>query len=421
MNSDRLGFLRQSFFWWVLGLTAVILTGLSAAYVVFTQGLVVTNLTDLVPWGLWITIDLSCIALSAGAFLLSAAVYLLGLKRLQPVARTAVFIGLIGYSMAVMMLLLDIGRPDRFWHGMVYWNVHSPLWEVTMCVALYFTVLALEVTPIIGESSLMQDRWPGLGNLLGSVHKLAPVLAIAGLSFSMLHQSSLGATYGILKARPFWFKPSLAVLFMASAMVGGLCLTVFASRLAARISPKATINDDLLDTVARFAGWALVIYLYLRVWDLLATEYTYLPGRSEGFEMLTKGALGFQFWGGEIVLGIVVPMVILLSSRLRRHDRFQMLALLLVVVGVVAYRWNTNLVGQLVVLNNLIQGTMPVYTSYVPSRVEIAAGAGVIAYGLLMFSLGVRYLRVVDHGTGAEAEAESGLAHASPQLAATGD
>ena len=81
---------------------------------VFWQGLQVTNLTDLVPWGLWITIDLSSIAMSAGAFSLCAAVYLVGLKRFQPIARTATFIGLIGYTMAMLCLLLDIGRPDRF-------------------------------------------------------------------------------------------------------------------------------------------------------------------------------------------------------------------------------------------------------------------------------------------------------------------
>ncbi|NIV33885.1 MAG: hypothetical protein GWN58_31880, partial [Anaerolineae bacterium] len=81
-----------------------------------------TNLTDLVPWGLWITIDLSSIALSAGAFSLCAAVYLLGLKQYQPIARTATYIGLIGYSMAMLTLLLDIGRPDRFWHYLVFWN-----------------------------------------------------------------------------------------------------------------------------------------------------------------------------------------------------------------------------------------------------------------------------------------------------------
>jgi Ni/Fe-hydrogenase subunit HybB-like protein len=397
MNTNRLSFIKQPIFWWIALLVATIAVGLVGAGIVIYKGLVVTNLTDLVPWGLWIGIDLSSIALSAGAFLLSAAVYLLGIKKLEPVARTAVFVGLIGYSMACMCLFMDIGRPDRFWHGFVFWNIHSPLWEVTMCVGLYFTVLALEVMPIIGESGPVQSRWPKLGNRMKGVHKFAPFLALAGLSFSMLHQSSLGATYGVLKARPFWYKPSLAVLFMASAIVGGLALTVLISKIAGRVSKNVTVRDDLLDTVSKFIGWALVVYLYMRFWDFMGAEYTYLPGRSEAFHMLVNGPFALNFWGGEIIFGIIVPMVILLSSRLRKDERLQMLALLLVIGGLIAYRWNTNMVGQLVVLADLTRGTTSTYTRYVPSLIEIMVGAGVVAYGALAVTLGIRYLNVVDH------------------------
>jgi Ni/Fe-hydrogenase subunit HybB-like protein len=210
---------------WYLGLPLMILGGLIAGGMVLTQGLSITNLTDLVPWGLWITIDLSSIALSAGAFSLCAAVYLLGLKQYEPVARTATFIGIIGYSMAMMCLLMDIGRPDRFWHGFVFWNPHSVLWEVTMCVGLYFTVLALETLPIIGGTSWLQRAFPWLAQRLSSVHRIAPILAIFGLAFSLLHQSSLGATYGVIQAKPAWYRPSLSVLFIISAVIGGISLT----------------------------------------------------------------------------------------------------------------------------------------------------------------------------------------------------
>jgi Ni/Fe-hydrogenase subunit HybB-like protein len=397
MNSKRLSFIGQPIFWWILLLLVLISAGLVAGTIVLLNGLSVTNLTDLVPWGLWISIDLSSIALSAGAFLLSAAIYLLGIKKLEPVGRTAVYVGLIGYSMACLCLLMDIGRPDRFWHGFVYWNVHSPLWEVTMCVGLYFTVLALEVMPIIGQSELIQARWPGLGNRMKSIHKLAPILAIAGLSLSIMHQSSLGATYGVLKARPFWYKPSLAVLFMASAIIGGLALTVLISKIAGHVSKKAIVRDDLLDNVSKFIGWALVVYLYMRFWDFMGAEYTYLPGRTEAFHMLINGPLSVNFWGGEIIFGILVPMVILLSSRLRKDERLHMLALVLVIGGLVAFRWNTNMVGQFVVLADLAKGTTASYTSYMPSLIEILVGAGIIAYGALAVTLGIRYLHVVDH------------------------
>lgn len=382
---------------WIAILTLLIVAGIAAGIVVFSRGLIVTNLSDLVPWGLWITIDLSAIALSAGAFLFSAAVYLLGLKQFRPVARTAVFIGIIGYSMAMLMLLLDIGRPDRFWHALAFWNIHSPLWEVTMCVFLYFMVLILEVIPVFGQASWTRRRWPRLSRRMIGLHHLAPILAVFGLTLSMLHQSSLGATYGVLIARPIWYRPGLAVLFIVSAIVAGPALIVLTSKLVSKLSSKVTVNDGLLDQIMRFIGWALVVYLYFRFWDTLAMSYTYEPARSEGLYILTQGPLAFNFWLGEMLLGIVVPMIILLSSRLRREPRLYLPALAMVVLGLAIYRWDVNLVGQLVVSSAMPQELVPRYTNYVPSLIEFIAGIGVIAYGLLAFTLGARYLNVVDH------------------------
>ncbi|HSM55776.1 MAG TPA: NrfD/PsrC family molybdoenzyme membrane anchor subunit [Candidatus Sulfomarinibacteraceae bacterium] len=389
---------------WLILLVVFILSGLGAAVVVFTRGLIVTNLSDLVPWGLWITIDLSAVALGAGAFMLSAAVYLLGLKHLEPVARTAVFIGFIAYTMACMTLLLDIGRPDRFWHAVVFWNIHSPLWEVTMCITFYLMVLSLEVLPLLARHDWLRQRFPLLAQRLAGIHRFAPVLAVVGLGLSLLHQSSLGATYGVLKARPIVYRPGMAILFIASAMAAGPALTVLASRTAAALSPRARVDDRLLNQITKFVGWALVAYLYLRFWDMLSMNYTYEPGRSEGLRILTSGSLAFNFWVGEILLGALIPMIILLSDRLRRHTALQWLALLFVVGGLVAYRWDTNIVSQMVVFNYLPQEIVPRYTAYVPSLVEFLAGAGVVAYGLLVFTLGARYLRIVDHTRASEQE-----------------
>ena len=382
---------------WLSALGLLLAIGLTCGILIFWKGLSITNLTDLVPWGFWITLDLSSIALSAGAFSLCAAVYLAGLKRYEPVARTATFIGLIGYSMAMLSLMLDIGRPDRFWHALVYWNTHSLLWEVTMCVCLYLIVLVLEAMPILAKLEWLRKRFPKITAKMEHVHHYAPYLAIAGLCLSMLHQSSLGAVYGVLKARPFWYKPEMAALFMFSALVGGISLTIFASMLSARLTPKARVNDTLLERVAHFVGWALVPYLYIRTWDWLAMTYTYQPGRSEGLDVMTKGPLSFNFWIVEILFGAIVPMILLLKQGTRQNRFWRMAALAMVVGGVIAYRWDINLGGFLVVVSYLPGEATVAYTSYFPSLVEIGAGLGIIAFGLAAFSLGVRYLKVVDH------------------------
>jgi Ni/Fe-hydrogenase subunit HybB-like protein len=382
---------------WLGFLGLLLAIGLVSGILVFWKGLGITNLTDLVPWGFWITLDLSSIALSAGAFSLCAAVYLIGLKRYEPVARTATFIGLIGYTMAMFSLMLDIGRPDRFWHAVVYWNMHSLLWEVTMCVCLYLTVLVLEAMPILANLEWLRNRFPKITAKMSHVHHYAPYLAIAGLCLSMLHQSSLGAVYGVLKARPFWYKPEMAVLFMFSAIIGGISLTIFASMLSARLTSRAKVNDSILERLAHFIGWALVPYLYIRAWDWLAMTSTHQPGRTEGLEVLTEGPLAFNFWVAEILLGAIIPMILLLKQQTRQNRFWRMMALAMVVGGVIAYRWDINLSGFLVIVSYLPGQPTVTYTSYFPSLVEIGAGLGVIAFGLTAFSLGVRYLKVVDH------------------------
>ncbi len=382
---------------WVGLLGTLMAVGAVAGIMVFVNGLYITNLSDLVPWGLWITVDLSAIGLSAGAFLLSAAVYLLGLKKYQPLARTSVFIGLIGYSVAMLMLLLDIGRPDRFWHAMVFWNVHSPLWEVTMCVMLYFSVLIMEVLPIFGQADWFQKRWPVWSQRFEKIHHLAPVFAVIGLCLSMLHQSSLGATYGILKARPIWYRPDMAVMFIVSAMAAGPSMTLLATTLAGKFWKKAVVNEKIIVDISHFIGWVLAAYLYLRFWDMLAMSYTIEPGRTEGLKVLTSGQLAFNFWFGEMLLGVVIPMVILLNRRLRSFTLLRTLALFLVVGGLVAYRWDTNIVGLTVTMTSIPQQLFPMYVAYRPSLVEWATAIGVIAYGMMAFTLGVRYLNVVDH------------------------
>lgn len=381
---------------WLAFLGILLLGGLVAGIQVFWKGLGITNLTDLVPWGLWITIDLSSIALGAGAFSLCAGVYLFGLKRYQPIARTATFVGLIGYTMATLALILDIGKPERFWHSLVYWNTHSLLWEVTMCVILYLTVLILETMPILANWEWLRKRFPRIASIMAGVHHYAPILAIIGLGLSSLHQSSLGATYGVIKARPFWFKPEMSVLFMLSAIVGGISLTLFASMLSSRLTNKAKTNDALIERVAHFVGYLLIEYFYFRAWDALSTTYAYDPGRSEGLDLITKGPLAFNFWIVEMLLGMIVPMILLLYKPTRMNRFWRMIALFLVAAGVVAFRWDTNITGFLVVMP-YVSGQAIAYTSYKPSLIEIMTGAAIIAYGLTAFSLGVKYLRVVDH------------------------
>lgn len=378
----------------ILGLMLVI--GLVGIVRTLLLGLQVTGLTDRVPWGLWITVDLSSIALGAGAFTFSALVYLFRIKRFEPIARAAVFVGFLGYSSAMLALAMDIGRPDRFWHPLVFWNVHSVLWEITWCVILYSTVLLIEFAPILFESRIFH-RWPQLRTFGHQLHRLTPVMAVIGLALSLLHQSSLGATYGVLSGRAIWFKPSMPVMFIISAVAGGISVTLFATLVTSMLTQRRLIPDNLKREVARIAGFVLIAYLYLKLWDWAATSYySNAPGTTNALERLQATTPYTQtFWWIEVMLGGFIPAIILLTPSLRRNDRALIVALAMVVMGVIMNRWNVTLSG-LVVPPSWSPGILgdAVAASYFPTWTEFAVVIGVLGYALMGFTLGVRHLPV---------------------------
>ncbi len=371
---------------WTAFLLVLLALGGVGAYQVWTRGLVVTGLSDAVPWGLWITLDLSAIGLGAGAFLLSAAIYLLRLRDLQPLGRVAILVGLLGYTSAALALLLDLGRPERFWHPIVFWNPHSVLWEITMCVVLYTGVLVLEFAPVIGHAPWLEKRLPFLARLLQRVHVLSPVLALAGLLLSLLHQSSLGATYGVIPFRPLWGNPGTAVLFLANAIAAGPALTILATLVAERVLGRELVPRRTLLRLGRFVGLALVVYLYMRLWDIFAMSYTHLPGRTEGLEMLSGGPLTVPFWVGEILLGGIVPAVWLLIPRLRERPATLPWASFLAVAGLVITRWDVNLSSMFIRVGYLPGQPLAPLPAYRPTWVEWATTAAILAYALLAYT-----------------------------------
>lgn len=388
---------QPPYFWIWVGLLCVgLLIGLISGIHVLLNGLGVTNLTNQLPWGLWITVDLSAIGLGAGAFTLSAAVYIFGWKKYESIARAAVLVGLLGYSSAMLALFMDIGRPDRFYHPIIYWNVHSVLWEITMCVILYSTVLVMELVPVVIESTRLHNN-PFLARLSHTLHRVMPIVALFGMGLSLLHQSSLGATYGILTARPVWYSPSAPVLFILSAIAAGASITLFATLLTGRLTAKRMVPEDVIDGVAKFIGFAALAYLYLKMWSWAATNYySEVPEQQLGLDILNEYTpYNYMFWFGEVLFGALIPAIIMLWGRLRRNRSVLMIGALMIIVGLVINRWNVTLSGFVIPLD-WSPGVREVFEPhyYEPSLVEIGVSIGILSYAWLAFSLGVRFLNL---------------------------
>lgn len=391
--------------YWIGLLVAGILFGLVGAFFVFRDGLQVTGLSNKVPWGLWISIDLSSIALGGCAFVFGAIIYLLQIKRFEAIGKLAVLIGFLGYSSAGMVLLMDLGQPLRFWHPIIYWQPHSLLWEITMCVVLYLTVLLAELVPVVTEHPYFeqhpwQERFPILKTLAKfakvlsiALHKAGPVLAIAGMTLSLLHQASLGATYAVLYGRGVWFNQSAPTQFVFSAMSGGIALLFFMSVFVFRVMRPGLVTDEALYDVARLAGGVTLLLTYLRFWDWAVTNYYSFDQQiSLQTQLLdTVAPYSATFWLGQALFPVIAGVILLSANRVRNF-RYLMAAAVIPIFATVLTRWNYNFVG-LIAATSYDPYTPSVRLfSYTPTWVEFAVGTLVISYWLLVFSLATRYL-----------------------------
>lgn len=390
---------------WIGLLICGILFGLVGAYIVLRDGLQVTGLSNHVPWGLWISIDLSAIALGGCAFVFGAITYLLQIKRFQAVGKLAVLLGFLGYSTAGMILLMDLGQPLRFWHPIVYWQPHSLLWEITMCVVLYLTVLIAELVPVVTEHTVFEThpwlkRLPWLKSLAKFaksvahfLHSSGPFLAIAGMTLSLLHQASLGATYSVLYGRGVWFNQSAPTQFVFSAMSGGIALLFISSVFAFRVMRPGTVKDETLYDVARLAGGITLLLAYLRLWDWAVTNY-YSFDRNISLQTRLLDSIApysLTFWLGQALLPVLAAAVLLYASQIKSF-RWLILAAIIPVFSTVLTRWNYNFTGLIAAVTYDPYTPTVLLFSYTPTWVEFAVGTLVVSYWLLIFSLATRYL-----------------------------
>ena len=355
----------------MLVVLAVFAIGAYAAFIRFSQGLgASTNLSDKVPWGFWIAFDvLSGVALAAGGFTITAAVYIFNMKKYKPIARPAILTAYLGYLMVVLGLVVDIGQPLRFWHPLVMWQHHSVMFEVVMCITLYTTVLTLEFAPAFLEKLRMQ----GLQKVLNFF--MYP-LVIAGIVLSFLHQSSLGAFFLIMPGRlnSLWYSSIMPQMFYISAIAVGLAMVSFESVVSAWAF-KREQEPYILEGLGKGIAITLFVYLVVKLVDLKMRG---------AMPLLSDGSFAAKMYMFELFAGVVLPMALLAVGSFRRSISGVFCSSVLVITGVLLNRFNTNFFAQ---LNSNI--------SYFPTWVEVAISLGLVALGVILYRLAVVYLPVI--------------------------
>jgi formate dehydrogenase iron-sulfur subunit len=379
-----------------------------------------TNLSNTYPWGLWILFDLVWIAVAAGAFATAGIIYVFQRKDLYSMGRSAVLMGLLSYSFVMVTLLADLGLPWNSYQLALQSPDHSAMFEVSWCVGLYVTVLLLEFLPVPLERWGLQRamqvwrRWSGAyvafavtlfvyllsRNLIYAAltavifsllawafrdrgKKAEPImLAIAAVTLSTMHQSSLGSLFLLMpdKLAPQWWSPAMPISFFLSSIAAGTALIILIEMWIAKAWNRQ-LRISQLEAMGKITFWSLLIYLVFRLTDM---------GIRGQFSGAFSGKLGALF-ATEIVLGGIVPLVLLATASLRTRPRLLFAATLLTTLGIIFNRVNV------VLLAMNLTGPMPQNApeSYFPTVFEWGISVGLIAATIFLFGLGARLMPIL--------------------------
>jgi len=347
----------------------IILLGLVLIVIRFWKGIgSITNLTQEVPWGLWIGFDVvTGVAFAGGAYVLTFIVYILNVKKYHSIVRVTVLNGFLAYVFYAGALLLDLGRP---------WNVINPiignnfgtssvLFLVAWHFLLYMIAELIEFSPSIAE-------WLGAKR----IHKILTGMTIAavifGITLSTLHQSGLGALYLMAKDKihPLWYSEFIPVLFVVSSVFAGLSMVIFEGAISHKVFFQQISEENhkaqhgILTGLAKICAVAMFAYLFLKMlvfihekhWDYLSTP------------------MGYWFLV-EIVGFVIVPMMLFFYSSRRSNMLIIRIAAIMTMLGIIINRLNVTVIG--------FRWDAPDH--YVPSWMEIVVTLAVIFTEIWIF------------------------------------
>ncbi len=347
----------------------VIVVGLYLTFERFVYGLgAVTNLDDNNPWGFWIGFDLlSGVALAAGGYVTSAAIYIFGLKRFHFAVRPAILTGFLGYFFFVIALIYDLGRPWRLpYPYSVSPGPNSVMFEVGLCVMLYLTVLFIEFSPAALE-------WLGLKKIRNLVVKLTLVLTIFGVVLSTLHQSSLGAMFLMYpsKIHPLWYSQFIPIYFFISSIIAGLSMVIFEGWLTHRhyghlSKTDHSLYDDFVLSFGKAAAMVLAGYFMIKVIGITVDHNWHYLFTGYGAWFLVE-MLGF----------VLLPCFLYTIAFREKNVKLTKIAALLTVIGIVVNRVNIATVS--------FNWQLPSAERYFPHWKEIWLSVFIVTVGLVVF------------------------------------
>jgi predicted membrane protein len=321
-------------------------------------------------WGVLIVLYPYITGLVAGAFIMASLVRVFNVKALEPVYRLSMLTAFAFLLCAPLPLLFHLGHPERCYEVMMTPHLTSPMAIFGFVYAWYLmAVLLLELWFDYRRDLVdWSERTAGFKGMLYRLftvgvtdvsdsavqldHKTGHILSIVGIPSAFLLHGYVGFIFGSVKANPWWGNGLMPIIFIMSAMVSGIALCVFNYLVLSWIRRK-TVDMKCLDVMGMYLFYALVVDAAIEGLDWIHRIYS----AEEGFRVIQYMARVKLFYTlslGQVAFGTLVPLILLGVLQLVRRRvpelqrrRMYFSSAMLILVGVLAMRWNVVIGGQL--------------------------------------------------------------------------
>jgi len=336
----------------------------------------VYGVTRQVPWGILISGYIFCVVTSTGLCLISSIGHVFGYEPYMPIAKRAVFLSIVFMLGGFTIIFFDVENPFR----MPIYNVLSPNWTSNMwwmgtLYTLYLLALGVEYFFLLDQN-----------------HALSRISGLFGVIFGVAAHSNLGAVFGMLHGREFWYGPYMPIYFIVSAMMSGGAAIIFFTCIAWKIDREILSRrmERAIKAVCQLTVMLIAIIIFFTIWKIISGIVS--PEKYVAIEVFVKGRYAFNFWIGELLVGMILPFIILIRSEGIHYGKM-FLASGMMMIGIFFMRFDLVLAGQIVPVFHALG--VEEYSSilpYTPSLHEISVVVGGLAFAAFGFMVGEKIL-----------------------------
>jgi len=376
-GSVRLILQGPGLYWaWLAFLLALIASGGVAYARQVGTGLVVTAMRDQVSWGFYIGNFTFLVGVAAAAVVLVIPAYIYDWKPIREIVVYGELLAVSAIVMCLLFVLVDIGRPDRFWHLVPPWgHLNFPqsilAWDV-LVLNLYFVVNFVVVTHILYRAFTGRhyDK------------RLVVPLVLLSIPMAVGIHTVTAFLYNGLAARPYWNSSILAPQFLASAFCSGPAILLFVLQVLRRFT-RFEIQDEAIWKIAELMAYAMFLNLFLHGAEafkeyysdtehLLFTRYWYSGlGEHRTLVPYAWSAVGLN----------LAAFVLFIVPAARRNWVTLNLGCLAIYAGCYIEK------GMGLIIPGLTPDALGEIYEYYPTITELRVAAGVFALGFLVFTL----------------------------------